>query len=166
MIKREQAIELEECLADANDALERAGRIIAGFAKEDRIRFDGLLSNVLDALHGELSTAIYAEHPDMEPQRADDEEPIIDSELRWDQVRLPPSVLDADIDAVIFALMSTHWRKVAAVVGRGYDRCKELGIAVSYEVIAARLMALSDADRIEGIGDLRKWRYSEVRLKD
>jgi hypothetical protein len=25
---------------------------------------------------------------------------------------------------------------------------------------------LSDSDRIEGVGDIRMWRYSEVRLKD
>jgi hypothetical protein len=25
---------------------------------------------------------------------------------------------------------------------------------------------LSDTDRIEGVGDLRLWRWSEVRLKD
>jgi hypothetical protein len=30
----------------------------------------------------------------------------------------------------------------------------------------ARLRELADNDRIEGVGDLRKWRHSEVRLKD
>jgi hypothetical protein len=37
---------------------------------------------------------------------------------------------------------------------------------ISDEEIAARLQVLADSDRIEGIGDLRKWRHSEVRLKD
>jgi hypothetical protein len=46
------------------------------------------------------------------------------------------------------------------------DRCKELGLAIEGEVIAARLKMLSDSDRIEGIGDLQSWLHSEARLKD
>jgi hypothetical protein len=45
-------------------------------------------------------------------------------------------------------------------------RCQELALPIGDEEIAARLQVLSDSDRIEGIGDLRKWRYSEVRLKE
>ena len=33
-------------------------------------------------------------------------------------------------------------------------------------IYAARLKVLSDSDRIEGIGDIRSWLHSEVRLKD
>jgi len=39
-------------------------------------------------------------------------------------------------------------------------------LPISDEAIAARLQILADSDRIEGFGDLRKWRHSEVRLKD
>jgi hypothetical protein len=46
------------------------------------------------------------------------------------------------------------------------DRCKERGLPIEDKVIAARLKVLSDSDRIEGIGDIRSWRHSEVRLKD
>ena len=35
---------------------------------------------------------------------------------------------------------------------------------VSFEIIAARIIALAEAGRIEGAGDLRMWRHSEVRL--
>jgi hypothetical protein len=45
-------------------------------------------------------------------------------------------------------------------------RCQELALQIGDEEIAARLQVLSDSDRIEGIGDLRKWGHSEVRLKD
>ena len=103
MIKRKQAIALEECLAEANDALERAGRVIAGFAKDERIRFSGLLGNVFDALHAELLTAIYVQHPDMEPPLVDEEIPTIDSDLRWDQVQLLPSVTVLDFDRVVLS---------------------------------------------------------------
>jgi hypothetical protein len=32
--------------------------------------------------------------------------------------------------------------------------------------VAARLQVLAEAGRIEDFGDLRMWRFSEVRLKD
>jgi hypothetical protein len=166
MMKREQAIQLEQCLADANRALDRAWLIIAGFAKDDRIRFSGLLKNVLDPLHSELLAGIYAQHPDLEPPTVDKEVPVINSDLRWDQVRLPPPLTEAEFDQVIHSTMSSHWRKVARIVtdvAAGYER---LGLAISSEMVAARLQALADSDLIEGVGDLRKWRHSEVRLKD
>ena len=37
---------------------------------------------------------------------------------------------------------------------------------VAAEMLGARIRALAESDRIEGAGDLRKWRYSEVRLQD
>ncbi|WP_165421348.1 hypothetical protein [Bradyrhizobium sp. Leo170] len=45
-------------------------------------------------------------------------------------------------------------------------RCQELSVPISHEAIAARLKVLADSNRIEGVGDIRMWRYSEVRLKD
>jgi hypothetical protein len=166
MMKKEQAVELEQCLADANRALDRARLVIARFAKEDRIRFSDLLENVLDPLHSELLAAIYAQHPDMEPPTIDEEDAEIASELRWDQVRLPSPVAEADFDQVIRGTMSRYWRKVAAIVPDVVKRYESLGVSISCEMVAARLHALSDSDLIEGIGDLRMWRHSEVRLKD
>jgi hypothetical protein len=42
---------------------------------------------------------------------------------------------------------------------------KKLTLPIGDEVVAARLLALAETDRIEGIGDLRMWGHSEVRLK-
>jgi hypothetical protein len=81
-------------------------------------------------------------------------------------VRLPPSVTEERFDEIIFSAMKPTWRKTAMMVSLVMDRCKELELPVSYEMIAARLKVLADTDRIEGIGDLRMWRHSEVRLKD
>lgn len=57
-----------------------------------------------------------------------------------------------------------HWRKAALVivlmskrVGRAPD--DELG-----HEIAARIVALVHAGRLEAQGNLARWRYSEVRL--
>jgi len=62
--------------------------------------------------------------------------------------------------------MSQHWRKVAKIVTDVLDKYQHLGLPISYEMVAARLKVLADSDLIEGVGDLRMWRYSEVRLKD
>jgi len=50
------------------------------------------------------------------------------------------------------------------VLGQALDRCKELGLSSTAEVLAARLQALAEAGRIEDFGDLRMWRFGEVRL--
>jgi uncharacterized protein DUF3658 len=75
-------------------------------------------------------------------------------------------VTDAEFDQVILSTMSSHWRKVARIVGDVVVEYKRLGLVISSEMVAARLQALSDSALIEGVGDLRKWRHSEVRLKD
>src|SRR6185437_17012747 len=99
---------LEQCLADANRALDRARLIIAGFAKQDRMEFSDLLENILNTLHGGLLAGIYAQHPDMDPPSDIDEViPEINSELRWDQVRLPPPVTEAEFDDAIRSTMSS-----------------------------------------------------------
>jgi len=41
-----------------------------------------------------------------------------------------------------------------------------LDLPINAEIVGARLGALDESGRIEGAGDHRKWRYSEVRLKD
>ena len=44
------------------------------------------------------------------------------------------------------------------------DRCKKLRSKNRFDIIGARIVALAEAGFIEGAGDLRMWRYSEVRL--
>jgi hypothetical protein len=89
----------------------------------------------------------------------------IDSDLRWNQVRLPSPLSEADFDTVVLSALGRHWRKVAAIVIRVVEKYEHTHPAITYEIVAARLKALSDADMIEAQGDLRKWRFSEVRLK-
>ncbi|HLG83280.1 MAG TPA: hypothetical protein VKY22_19875 [Bradyrhizobium sp.] len=38
-------------------------------------------------------------------------------------------------------------------------------LTIGKEELAARIQALVESDRLEGNGDLRMWRFSEVRLK-
>ena len=163
---RNQAIRIQKSLLDAASALDHAGMAIADLGKEERIRLDGLLVKVAVALHTKLLSEIHDQYPDLEPPYNEPEPPHITSRLRWAQVRLPPPVTEADIDAIILSVMSPRWRKVASIVIRAARRCEELALPIiEEEVFAARLPVLAKAGRLEDIGDLRKWRHSEVRLK-
>jgi hypothetical protein len=165
-MNRKQAAEIHEHLLDAYTALEHARRAIAGLNKEERASFGDLLIEVTDPLQFEVLQALYDRYPDLEPPPEAAEKPYIDSELRWDEVRLPPLISEKDVDAAIFSVMAPQWRKVAAIVPRARDRCQQLGFEISFEAVAARLQVLAEAGRIEDFGDLRMWRFSEVRLKD
>ena len=54
---------------------------------------------------------------------------------------------------------------MAMMVGDATKRSRDLTLPISAEMFGARLSALAEVGRIEGRGDLRKWRHSEVRLK-
>jgi hypothetical protein len=159
---REQAEEVERHLVDAAEAINRADAIILNLDPEDRKRLARPLGATVCALHFELLKAVYDEHPELRPPG---EIPVISSLLRWEDVSLPPSVSEADLDAIILAELRPFSRKMALVIGNAVSRCKELGLPISHEMIGARLIALAEAGRIERLGDLRKWRHSEVQLK-
>ena len=165
-MNREQAVRIQKHILDADVALDHARIAIAGLGKEERLALDGLLREAVETLHLDLLEQIYDQYPDLEPPPLDEEIPTISSSLTWDRVRLPPSVTEADLDGVILSLLKPRWQKTAMVVVLAMKRCQELALPIGDEEIAARLQVLSDSDRIEGIGDLRKWRHSEVRLKD
>ena len=167
IMNRDQAIGIVKRLTEVDRTLRGAERAVAGLGKVDRLRFDDLLNEVIAALHEGVLAELYKQHPDLEPPTLNDEDDShVDSEWRWDQVRLPPPLTEAEFDKVILSTLGPHWRKVAAIVTRVVDKYENTHPAITYEVVAARLHALSEADIIEGIGDLRMWRYSEVRLKD
>ncbi|MGY4628615.1 hypothetical protein [Bradyrhizobium sp. USDA 4486] len=139
---------------------------IAGLGKAERIKLEGSFYGVLDALKDELLQPIYDQYPDLEPPKSDRETYEYICELTWDEVQLPPGVTEQRLDEIVFSVMKPTWRKTAAIATRAMDHCKELGLPIDDKMIAARLKVLSDSDRIEGIGDIRSWLHSEVRLKD
>ncbi len=163
-MNREQAVEIHRHLKRAANAMRRAEQLILALDQEDRAAFAKPLGNVVVALHYELLfDRIYRRFPDLQPPAKGAR--FVDSKLTWKQVQLPPSVTEADIDVIIFSMMKPRFQKVAMIVIRSLKRCEELGLPVGDQVIAARLRLLADAGRIEGAGDLRKWGFSEVRLK-
>jgi hypothetical protein len=92
--------------------------------------------------------------------------PEINSELRWDEVQLPPSVSETHLDGIILSVMTPHWQKMAMALGALVGHCRERGWPISKEALAARIQALVESDRLESASDLRMWRFSEDRLKD
>ena len=163
---RNKAERLVLYLDEAEDALERAKRAVSGFAKEERLRFGRVLDELIAALQSDVWKPIYDEYPDLAPEYESLEPPTIASELRWEEVQLPSDLAEKDIDDILFSLLKSRWQKVALVVAKAVDCRNLLGLAISDEIFAARLRDLADNDRIEGMGDLRMWRFSEVRLKD
>jgi hypothetical protein len=165
-MNRDRAERLVLYLDDAEDVLERAKRAAVGFAKAERAAFSKVLNQAIAALRSDVWKPIYDAYPDLAPEYESLEPPTISSELRWDEVRLEPPLTANDIDNILFPLLRSHWQKVALVIAKARDSANTRGEIISYEIFAARLRWLSDKEEIEGIGDLRMWRHSEVRLKD
>jgi len=89
--------------------------------------------------------------------------PEISSTLEWKDVSLPSSISETDLDAAILSTVKADWRKVAFVVGTVLRTLFNRGLQISDEIVAARIQELAKQGQIEGQGDLRKWRFSEVR---
>src|SRR4051794_25398943 len=122
MMDRMQAANIAKHLHDAADAIDRASAVILSLEQQDRAALDGPLGDIVSALHFDLLWAVYDRHPDLRP--LSDQEPSIDSDLRWENVVLPKSVSEADLDQLIFSAFAPNWRKTARVVGNLVIRCK------------------------------------------
>lgn len=165
-MKLEQAVRIDHHLRNACAALESAERVIAGLGKSERLELEGRLDAVKGMLQEELLRPIYDQYPDLAPPSSGQASNEYVCELTWDEVKLPAGVTEPQLDDIILSVMKPTWRKTAMTVSHVMDRCKELGLAIEGEIIAARLKMLSDTDRIEGIGNIQSWLHSEVRLKD
>jgi hypothetical protein len=159
---RMQAADIAKHLHDAADALDRASAVISTLEQGDRAALAAPLGEIVSALHFELLRAVYDRYPDLRPPS--DEKPSIDSDLRWENVALPKSVSEADLDQLIFSVLEPDWRKTAKIISDLLIRCKALAWPIDAEMLAARVQALAEAGRIESAGDVRAWRHSEVRL--
>ena len=166
MLSRDSAERLVLYLEDAEENLQRALTAVASFPKEERQKFSELLYQAIAALNSDVWKPIYDEYPDLAPEYESLEPPTINSELSWDEVRLEPSRTAKDVDDILFPLLRSYWKKVKLVVYEARDSCIMQRQWISREVFAARLRDLADRNEIEGIGDMRMWGHSEVRLKD
>jgi hypothetical protein len=160
---REQAAKIHEHLLDAVQAIRRANDVLFDFDKETRKKFAEYIGYINSDLHFEMLPIIYDQFPDLKP--GSEEIPEICSMLQWEDVRLPPSITEADVDGIIFSVLKPQWRKTVWIVHQAYDKSEELGWPIKDEVFAARLEVLAKAGRIDYQGYLRYWRHSEVRLQ-
>jgi hypothetical protein len=159
---RTKAVEIQAHLLKAARAINRAEAIISSLDRDDRVALANSLGNVVDALHFELLHAIYKQHPDLQPPARGRR--TIDTKRRWKEIVLPESVSENDLDAIIFSTVLTQWRKVAMVISTAFKKCQARDLPIDHEVIGVRIRLLSETGRLESQGDVRKWRFSEVRL--
>ena len=159
---RTQAAGIEKHMRKAANAIDRASQIISAFDADDREMLAAPLEKIVLALHFELLRAVYLRYPDLRPPAAG--RSIKNTVRRWEEVVLPETVSETDLDRTIFAALSSRWQKTAMVISKALKECETLALPVDAEVVGVRIRALAEAGRLEGEGDLRKWRFSEVRL--
>jgi hypothetical protein len=67
---------------------------------------------------------------------------------------------DDQVDAMLLAEVKNHWLKTAMVIARALEAHENW----DEDRVSARIETLVDGGKIECAGDVRKWRFSEVRL--
>ena len=73
----------------------------------------------------------------------------------------------SDIDRLLLSCCDAHWRKVARIIGQTYGSLEERGIAISggiAKLMDARMAVLVRSGKLEAKGNIKRWRYGEVRL--
>jgi hypothetical protein len=158
-----QATEIRDHLLDVDFALQEAIAAVSHLPQADKEMLTGPLEKFLEDLHGEALRLICDQHPQLGPPSNDLF--TICCDLRWKEVTLPPSVSEADLDAVILSKLRPRSLKVAKVLSDVWKVFEERGHAIDADMVSARIRWLADVDRIESFGDVRKWRHSEIALK-
>jgi hypothetical protein len=163
MMDKTQAINVRRQLRALGRALDKATSAFFELDKEERKILYEPIQDFAIHLHFAMLNFVYAQHPELRPP---DQAPTISSDLRWKDVKLPKSVSKADLDAIIFSVLTSRRQKAAMVIGKAMTHCREHSLPIDDEILGARIEALAESGRIEAFGDLRLWGHSEVKLKD
>jgi hypothetical protein len=158
-----QAKKIRRHLFAIDNAIGKAFAAIFELNKEDRRPFIHALGELGSRLHFEVFELVYTQHPELRPPP---EPPTISSNLRWKNVKLPKSVSVADLDAIIFSILTSRQQKTAMVIGTAVNHCEEHGLPIGTKIFGARIEALAKSGRIQAFGDPRLWRHSELKLND
>ncbi len=73
----------------------------------------------------------------------------------------------SEIDQLILSFGDTRWLKVARIIGKTLEALEQRGVAMGGTVakqIDARLAVIVRSGKLEAKGNIKRWRYSEVRL--
>jgi hypothetical protein len=72
----------------------------------------------------------------------------------------------AELDELILSFCDVRWLKVARIFGNTMQVLEDRGIQISggmADALDARMEALVNSGRLEAKGNIRRWRFSEVR---
>jgi Protein of unknown function len=158
-----QAKKIRRHLRAIDSAITKAVSAIFELDKEDRWMFIEPLAELQHHLHFKALKLVYAQYPELRPPP---ERPTISSDLRWKDVTLPKSVSEADLDAIIFSILTSREQKTARVIGTAVTHCEETGLPIGAKIFGARIEALAEAGRIQAFGDPCFWTHSELKLND
>jgi hypothetical protein len=73
----------------------------------------------------------------------------------------------ADIDRLLLSFSNADWQKVAKIIGNTLRALEQRGFRMDGGVaphLDVRMAALVGSGQLEAIGDIKRLRYSEVRL--
>ena len=70
-------------------------------------------------------------------------------------------ISDNELDALLLAQVRMEWQKVALIVAKAMI----VHQAWDDDRITQRIIDLVNAGKLASAGDVRKWRFSEVRLR-
>jgi hypothetical protein len=162
-MNKEQASEIQRHGHEAAAAISKIEQIVLGFTKEERSRLASYFGEIYTALQFGILQEVYDRFPDLRDGR--EEVPKVSNFLRWEDVSLPPGISEAELDALIFAVLKPQWQKTAMVIVKTERQCAAHAMPVDFETIGARILALAELRRIESAGNPSMWRHSEVRLE-
>jgi hypothetical protein len=69
-----------------------------------------------------------------------------------------------EIDGLLLSFCDVRWLKVARIIGKAQQTFEERGVRVAPNELDARMAILVSTRQLEAKGNIRNWRYSEVRL--
>ena len=76
-------------------------------------------------------------------------------------------VSESELDALLLSFCVQRFLKVARIASQTLEALEDRGITPTSDLedqIDARLAALVHGGKLEAKGDIKRWRYSEVRL--
>ena len=76
-------------------------------------------------------------------------------------------ISESELDSLLLSFCAQRFLKVARIAGSALDALEQRGITPTdglADQIDARLAALVSGGKLEAKGDIKRWRYSELRL--
>ncbi len=69
-----------------------------------------------------------------------------------------------DLDALIISMMSNDWQKTSMVISKVFEDPAFKDDENLAQKVAQRIYIMVDSGKLESLGNMRRWRSSDVRL--